>query len=394
MKQKQKPLFSKEICYTKRLRVRTHVKFIMTCSISLFSAMTLALGTTAAVIHHNNYSGQGGGNIDFEITELLPQTGAYEISGSDDDNGENVESLLAVNSDEDIVQDTTDQTDGELNPELDAENPDIIAEEIVPALPAEDIAENYVETSLSYKVYRVKTGDTVGALAKNFGVTQDTIFSVNSNVITSAMSLRINSFLKIPSTSGVLYTVQKDGETLESICKKNNVETAKSEEANHITATEKLKNGTTVFLVGAKMDRGKLLELSGELFKKPLHSAYYISSRYGWRISPFDSSRRTHHGGVDMACPKGTSIYPTSEGKVITAGWSGIYGNYVIVQHHSGYKSLYGHMSQILCKKGDYVYTNNVIGKVGSTGQSTGPHLHFTIYKNDKAINPETKLAL
>lgn len=392
MKQKQKPLFSKEICYTKRLRVRTHVKFIMTCSVSLFSAMALALGTTAAVIHHNNYSGQGGGkDIDFEITELLPQTGAYEISGSDDDNGENVEKLLVEESD---VSMEMDPAGSEPNSGLDAGIPDIIAEEAAPELPSEDIAENNVETSLSYKVYRVKTGDTVGVIAKDFGVSQDTIFSVNSNVITSAMSLRINSFLKIPSTSGILYTVQKDGETLESICKKNNVEAEKSEEANHIKATEKLKNGTTVFLVGAKMDRGKLLELSGELFKKPLHSAYYISSRYGWRISPFDSSRRTHHGGVDMACPKGTSIYPTSEGKVITAGWSGIYGNYVIVQHHSGYKSLYGHMSQILCKKGDYVYTNNVIGKVGSTGQSTGPHLHFTIYKNDKAINPETKLAL
>jgi murein DD-endopeptidase MepM/ murein hydrolase activator NlpD len=67
---------------------------------------------------------------------------------------------------------------------------------------------------------------------------------------------------------------------------------------------------------------------------------------------------------------------------------SAVYGNYVIITHHSGYKSLYAHMSQITCKRGNFVYTNTMIGRVGSTGQSTGPHLHWTVYKNGKTVNP------
>ena len=89
-----------------------------------------------------------------------------------------------------------------------------------------------------------------------------------------------------------------------------------------------------------------------------------------------------------MACPKGTPIYPSMDGVVTATGYNSTYGNYVIIQHHSGYKTLYGHMSKILCKKGNFVYTSTKIGLVGSTGMSTGPHLHFTVYKNGKSVNP------
>ena len=89
-----------------------------------------------------------------------------------------------------------------------------------------------------------------------------------------------------------------------------------------------------------------------------------------------------------MATSQGTPIYAALDGKVTTTGYSAVYGNYVIITHHSGYKSLYAHMSKITCKKGNFVYTNTVIGRVGSTGQSTGPHLHWTVYKNGKTVNP------
>ncbi|MBP5175363.1 MAG: M23 family metallopeptidase [Treponema sp.] len=396
---KQKFIFSKEICYTKRLKVRTHEKVILTGALSMFLAMTLGFASTAVLVHINNYSGQGGGlgdslaEGDFAVDEYNQPLPGEEIAEEDitglpvDSNIDENSELAALNAIGDSVEPL--ETDLELagDSELAAE----ISHDLI-----EDAAqdEKFVETPLFYRVYRVKENDTVGVIAKQFGVDNGTIFSANEGVISSALSLRVNSLLKIPSMKGVLYTVQKDGETLETICKKNDVNVEPTVTANNRTATEKLRSGTTVFLVDGKMDPGKLLELSGELFKKPLHSAYYISSRYGWRVSPFDSSKRTYHGGTDLACPKGTSIFPTSEGRVITAGWSSIYGNYVIVQHHSGYKSLYGHMSKITCEKGNYVYTNTVIGKVGSTGMSTGPHLHFTIYKNGKAINPEDKLNL
>ena len=90
-----------------------------------------------------------------------------------------------------------------------------------------------------------------------------------------------------------------------------------------------------------------------------------------------------------MAVAQGTPIYPAMDGKVTTAGYNATYGNYVIITHHSGYKTLYGHMSKITCAKGNFVYAQKTqIGLVGSTGLSTGPHLHFTVYKNGNTINP------
>jgi murein DD-endopeptidase MepM/ murein hydrolase activator NlpD len=89
-----------------------------------------------------------------------------------------------------------------------------------------------------------------------------------------------------------------------------------------------------------------------------------------------------------MACPKGTSIYAALAGKVTTVGFSPVYGNYVIVTHHSGYQTLYGHMSAVLVIRGQHVTTASRLGRVGSTGMSTGPHLHFTVMKNGKTVNP------
>ena len=89
-----------------------------------------------------------------------------------------------------------------------------------------------------------------------------------------------------------------------------------------------------------------------------------------------------------MAAPQGTPIYAALGGTVVATGWDNVYGKYVTVAHHSGYKTLYGHMSKITIKKGAYVTTSTKLGEVGSTGQSTGPHLHFTVYKNGTPINP------
>ncbi len=89
-----------------------------------------------------------------------------------------------------------------------------------------------------------------------------------------------------------------------------------------------------------------------------------------------------------MICPKGTNIYAALSGKVITAGWSDIYGNYVVVSHHSGYKTLYGHLSKISVKAGQSVTTATKLGEAGSTGISRENHLHFSVYKNNAAINP------
>lgn len=239
---------------------------------------------------------------------------------------------------------------------------------------------------LSYMVYRVKKGDMIGWIAEQFNVTQDTIISVNN--IRSSRLLQIGTYLKIPTMPGILYTVKKDGETISSIAAKYNVDADKCAAVNMIESDSALSAGAMVFVADAFLDWTTRQEINGDLFKKPIRSRWYCSSHFGWRASPFTGTR-SYHSGVDMACAHGTDIYAAMEGTVESTGFNNVYGNYVIIRHHSGYKTLYGHMSAILCVRGRSVTKNTVIGKVGNTGMSTGPHLHFTVFKNGKQVNPE-----
>lgn len=256
---------------------------------------------------------------------------------------------------------------------------------------SESLAAAPVETEnddsvITYQTYRVKAGDMIGYIADEFGVTQDTLISVNN--IRQTRLIQVGQYLKIPSMPGIIYTVKSAGETPTTIAAKYDVDADKCALVNSMSTDTSLTAGASLFIPNAELDWVTRQEINGDLFHKPLHNRYWLSSYYGWRNSPFDASRRTFHGGIDMASPSGTPIYAALDGRVTATGYNATYGNYVIIQHHSGYKTLYGHMSSIACKQGNFVYTNTVIGRVGSTGLSTGPHLHFTVYKNGKTMNP------
>ena len=255
-------------------------------------------------------------------------------------------------------------------------------------------ASDYVSAEpavLTYQTYRVKSGDMIGYIADAFGITQDTIISVNN--IRQSRLIQPDQYLKIPSMAGILYTVKTDGETPATIALKYEVDAEKCAAVNYLSSTTELKAGYSLFIPDAELDWMTRQEINGDLFKKPLKVRYWLSSSYGWRDSPFNTGSRSFHGGIDMAVAQGTPIYPAMDGKVTTAGYNATYGNYVIITHHSGYKTLYGHMSKITCAKGNFVYAQKTqIGLVGSTGLSTGPHLHFTVYKNGNTINPQSVL--
>jgi len=125
---------------------------------------------------------------------------------------------------------------------------------------------------------------------------------------------------------------------------------------------------------------------SGSL-KCPIWGSYRISSRYGWRIHPILHTRR-FHDGVDLACPTGTPIHVADRGLVVFVGWQNAYGRTILVDHGSGISTMYAHCSRFAVKKGQTVSRGQVIGYVGSTGWSTGPHLHFGLRKYGKSINP------
>ena len=208
--------------------------------------------------------------------------------------------------------------------------------------------ENLNLSEICYTSYRVHSGDMISVIASNFGITEDTIISVNN--IRSSRLLQIGTYLKIPSIPGILYTVRKDGETSLSIAEKYKIDNAKLCAVNKVSESDSLSAGTMLFLPDAHLDWVTRQEINGDLFKKPVHARWYLSSAFGWRKSPFTGAR-SYHSGVDMACPQGTRIYAAMDGKVTSTGFNNTYGNYVIVTHHSGYKTLYGHMSAIAAVK-------------------------------------------
>lgn len=116
----------------------------------------------------------------------------------------------------------------------------------------------------------------------------------------------------------------------------------------------------------------------------------YVSSSFGGRANPFSGYGRDWHPGIDIAVDYGTPVYASAAGYVQQAGWYGGYGKYIRLSHDFGYETAYGHMSRLAVNSGSFVKKGQVIGYVGSTGYSTGPHLHFEIIKNGEQVNPST----
>jgi murein DD-endopeptidase MepM/ murein hydrolase activator NlpD len=121
-------------------------------------------------------------------------------------------------------------------------------------------------------------------------------------------------------------------------------------------------------------------------FRFPLRD-FTVTSSYGPRINPVTGRFRIHEG-LDLAAPEGTDVFAAEAGVVTETGSDPVYGNYVIIKHGDDWASLYGHLSKIGVALRQELRSGSVIGKVGSTGQSTGPHLHFELRRNGKAQDP------
>jgi len=113
----------------------------------------------------------------------------------------------------------------------------------------------------------------------------------------------------------------------------------------------------------------------------------YFASGFGYRIHPIYKTRKLHTG-VDFAAPKGKEIFATGDGVVIISGYQRGYGNYVVIDHGYSYKTYYGHMSKIAVKRGHKIKRGELVGYVGSTGTSTGNHLHYEVRKSNRPVNP------
>lgn len=157
-------------------------------------------------------------------------------------------------------------------------------------------------------------------------------------------------------------------------------------------------------IASATMSDNEKYSLYDEYMSKLLNSVAFtpmgyprlssITSAFGYRSDPFDGESAELHPGIDFRGAKGDPVHVTADGNVVFTGRKGGYGNCIIVQHKNDFQTLYGHLSHIDVKEGQSVKTGDVIGKVGSTGRSTGTHLHYEVRKNGKPINPVKFLTL
>lgn len=142
-----------------------------------------------------------------------------------------------------------------------------------------------------------------------------------------------------------------------------------------------------LFYPGAEFNPNERIFFLVAGFRFPLPKGV-ITSGFGSRADPFTGKSIRFHTGIDIAAPYGTAVYAARSGKVESSGFSDVYGDYVIVVHDATWETLYGHLSKILAVKGQSVKTGDTIGLVGSTGMSTGPHLHFETRRRGVATDP------
>ncbi len=238
--------------------------------------------------------------------------------------------------------------------------------------------------------YTVVKGDTLWSISQRYDVKMNSIISTNN--LKEISRLSIGQKLKLPITNmdiakaegysqeaaaEIIYYVKK-GESLWSISREYNVKLEAIIAANSIADASKISAGQQLRIPNVPGARSSICN-----FIWPVRGR--ITSPYGMRVI---SGRKDFHAGIDIGGPTGTNIVAAESGRVSYAGYMRGYGNVIILSHDGGYSTVYGHNSVNLVKKGQYVNKGSVIAKMGSTGNATGPHLHFEIRSGGKPVNP------
>lgn len=141
----------------------------------------------------------------------------------------------------------------------------------------------------------------------------------------------------------------------------------------------------------AEFYQNQILGLESVLYSMPIGKPFdgEITSGYGYRRNPFTGRGVEFHSGIDFRGRLGDSVKTTGSGVVVFAGYNGGYGKCVVIEHEKNLQTMYGHLSKISVKEGEQVNSGQLIGLIGNTGRSTGPHVHYEIIVNGKGINPE-----
>jgi murein DD-endopeptidase MepM/ murein hydrolase activator NlpD len=249
--------------------------------------------------------------------------------------------------------------------------------------------------------YTVKSGDTVSGIAEDFEVSADSILWSNPKLEDNPDMLSVGQTINIPPVSGVLYTVLQ-GDSVQKIADKfKSKKTAANELVQNIINFDFNKENHELKAPDFVLTVGQMLMIPGG-YKPYMPRVVYAytgpipasaargTGHFGWPVSGRITQKFwTRHPGIDIGAGMGTPIYAADSGYVTTAGWSTVgYGFMILINHGNGYYTRYGHMSAFAVEVGDSVKKGQLIGRVGSTGNSTGPHLHFEIIQGGVHRNP------
>ena len=241
--------------------------------------------------------------------------------------------------------------------------------------------------------YTVQPGDVLGKIAEKFGVSTNTILWENN--LTWSSVIKPGQKLTILQDSGISHKV-KSGDTILAIAKEYQTDAQKIIDANKLADASDISIGEELFIPNGVKPTPVVTSY------KPRVSAYSdenyapaadvdTGTKLLWPVLSKRITQYYHlgHLAIDIGDKIGDPIYAAESGKVEVAGWNnGGYGNYVIINHGNGLKTLYGHASKLLVKAGDSVSRGQTIALIGSTGRSTGPHLHFEVRLNNSKQNP------
>ena len=232
-----------------------------------------------------------------------------------------------------------------------------------------------------YLSYEVRPGDTLWSISRSFGVDLCTLTAVNG--IDDGGVLLPGQVLILPAVRGETHRVAR-GETLWSLSRRYQVSVRHLMSVNGIQDPEALAAGRELVIpLPAAQPAGGTAAYSQQDEERflawPLRGE--LTSLFGPRGGEF-------HHGLDIAGDGGDDIRAADRGEVIHTGWLPYYGYALILDHGGGLKTLYGHLSEFLVEEGNFVERSEVIGRVGNTGRATGPHLHFEVRINDRAVDP------
>jgi murein DD-endopeptidase MepM/ murein hydrolase activator NlpD len=221
-------------------------------------------------------------------------------------------------------------------------------------------------------------------LAARCNIPYSTLASINR--LNNPLSLETGKPLLLPSLPGIYIpdNVNSDLEKLTGAARLSNQESVK------IKISVAGKTETFNFFPGADYSPAERAFFLNSGFHFPL-KFFRVTSDFGFRPNPV-TGNVVMHQGIDLAAPAGTEVYAAADGTVTDMGFDPVYGNYIIITHSERWTSLYGHLQIIETVLRSNVKSGSLIGRVGSTGQSTGPHLHFELRQDGRPLNPAGRL--